>query len=257
MVENLVVFCKYYKKFYIIYNMNKLKIGIFAYNWPHLKSQQGLINMCMKGFKPAIVFGADPVVLKFYKSKVRITPKEMYLHDTKDICKFYNIPYVVLKHNSKECMELIREKNLDVGVILGARILKKYIIDAFNIGVINAHPGLLPENRGLDTIKWAIIKNLEQGVTCHFVDHKIDIGREIVKEKINVYNDDTLIDLYLRIQSKEQKMLIESLKIVSRNKDIDSYKKLTNGDNYHKSVPPDIEKDLFVYFERYKNNFGE
>ena len=83
------------------------------------------------------------------------------------------------------------------------------------------------------------------------------LGKEIVKEKINVYNDDTLLDLYLRVQSKEQKLIIKSLKMVSKNKDLNSYKNLTNGNNYHKSVPPDVEKDLFVYFEKYKNNFGE
>ena len=237
--------------------MIKNKIGVFAYNWPHLKTQQGLINMCMSGFKPEIVFGADPVELKFYKSKIRITPKDLYLHNTKDICKFYNIPYVVIKHNSKECMELIKENKLDLGVILGARILKKYIIDSFKVGVINAHPGLLPENRGLDTIKWAIIKGLDQGVTCHFVDHKIDIGREIVKEKINVYNDDTLIDIYLRIQAKEQKMIIDSLKKVMYSKDLHSFKKLTTGNNYHKSVPPNLEENLFDYFAKYKSNYGE
>ena len=48
-------------------------------------------------------------ILQFYKSKVRINPKDMFLHDTKEICSFYNIPYVVVKHNSKECMELIKE----------------------------------------------------------------------------------------------------------------------------------------------------
>jgi len=233
------------------------KIGVFAYNWPHLKTQQGLINMCMSGFKPEVVFGANPVELKFYKSKTRITPKDMYLHNTADICKFYDIDYVVLKHNSKDCIRIIKEKKLDIGVILGARILKKYIIDSFRVGIINAHPGILPENRGLDTIKWAIIKGLDQGVTCHFVDHKIDIGREIIKEKINIYNDDTLLDLYMRIQSKEQKMIIDSLEIVSKNKELNSYNKLTNGCNYHKSVPPDLEKDLLDYFDKYKENYGE
>ena len=49
-----------------------MKIGIFAYNFEHWKTQQGIINLCMAGYKPSIIFAADPVELSFYKSKIKI-----------------------------------------------------------------------------------------------------------------------------------------------------------------------------------------
>ena len=237
--------------------MRKLKIGVFAYNWPHYKTQQGLINMCIKGYKPDIVFCADPVELNFYKSKVRITPKDMYLHDTRDICKYFDIPFEVIVHNSEYCENLIKNHCLDLGVILGARILKKNIIDSFNVGILNAHPGLLPANRGLDTIKWALVKKIKQGVTCHLIDHKIDIGRLVALEEIKVYKDDSLIDLYLRIQSLEQNLIIKSLKSLNEDSNIHNYVKLTSGENYHKSLPPDIEANLNDYLLKYLKEYGE
>ena len=81
-------------------------------------------------------------------------------------------------HNSTETLKIIKKNKLDLGVILGARILKKEIINAFKIGIINMHPGILPENRGLDNIKWSVVKNLPIGVTSHFIDPRIDMGEK-------------------------------------------------------------------------------
>ena len=188
-----------------------IKIGVFAYNWPHFKTQSGLFNLCVSGFKPAVALCADAVELKFYKSKIRIGPKDLYLHDTETLCEFFDIGYEVTKHNSKHCEDIIKSLNLDVGIVLGARIINQNIIDAFNIGIINMHPGILPQNRGLDNLKWAILKGMKQGVTSHLIDSKIDRGRFIDSQEIPIYKDDTLVDLLLRLQAKEQKMMIEAI----------------------------------------------
>ena len=54
------------------------------------------------------------------------------------------------------------------------------------------HPGILPQNRGLDSVKWAIAKGIPQGVTCHIIDKNIDRGLKIIQEEIIIYNDDSL-----------------------------------------------------------------
>ena len=118
------------------------------------------------------------------------------------------------------------------------------------------HPGLLPENRGLDNLKWAIIKGQKQGVTTHLIDSNIDRGFMIDKQEIKVYKDDTLVDIHLRLQSKEQKMMIEAVKMLKSNPKI-KLPILSNGKHYNRSVPPEIEKDLKKYFLKYKDKFGE
>jgi len=237
--------------------LSNLKIGVFAYNWPHYKSQSGIFNLCFSGFKPEIAFCADPVELKFYRSKKRIGPKDLYVHNTRDLCDYFKIKNIVIKHNSTDCENIIRDMNLDVGVILGARILKEHIINAFNIGIINMHPGILPENRGLDNLKWAIIKGLKQGVTTHLVDANIDRGRMIDRQEISVYKDDTLVDIHMRLQSKEQEMLIDALKHLDVSRSVEDLPLLSHGKNYHRSVPPEIEKDLMKHFSLYLKNLGE
>ncbi len=226
-----------------------MNIGVFAYNFPHWKTQEGLHNLFLHGYKPKVILAADPVKLNFYQSKIRIAPKDLFLQHPIDLAKRYDIDYHVVKHNSEKTANIVKQYNLDLGIILGARILKPIAFENFNIGVLNMHPGILPENRGLDNVKWAIINGHTQGVTTHLIDSKIDRGVMIEQETINIYHDDTLMDMHIRIQHLEQKLMISSIEKVKNGK---IGNKLEQG-NYYKSVPEDIEQTLLTKLEQYKN----
>ena len=230
-----------------------MKIGIFAYNFEHKKTQEGLLNLLLGGYKPECIFAADPVPLTFYQSKIRIAPKGLHYTHPREIAKKLDIPYYVVIHNSDECKKLIEEHQLDVGVILGARILKKKVISAFKIGVLNLHPGLIPQNRGLDNLKWAILKGYKQGVTAHLINEKVDHGSIILQKEIDVFPDDTLLDVHLRIQDMEQFLMIESLKLMKQGniafKEVG--KDISEG-NYYRAVPQEEEANLFEKFAEYK-----
>ena len=75
------------------------------------------------------------------------------------------------------------------------------------------------------------------------------MGFFIEQENINVYPDDTLLDLHLRIQNLEQKLMISSIEKVKNGK---TGNKLEQG-NYYKSVPEDIEQTLLTKLKQYKN----
>ena len=195
---------------------------------------------------------ANPVKLNFYQSKIRIGFKDMkYLHP-RDIAKKLDIPYYVVNHNEEECIDVIKKYKLDLGIILGARILKKPIIDSFNMGILNMHPGLLPQNRGLDNIKWAILDNIRQGVTTHLIDGAIDRGFLIDKKSVEVYRDDTLVDLTTRVQNLELTMMIEAIEKIKNN---DFSNKRIGIGKRNKSIPESIERHLMEIFETYKENY--
>ncbi len=230
-----------------------MNIGVFAYNFKHQKTQEGIQNLCLAGFKPSVIFAADKVKLNFYRSKIRITPKDVFLHHPSKLASYYGIDYVVTKHNSNETDRIVKEKQLDVGIILGARILKPIAFRSFKIGVINMHPGLLPENRGLDTVKWAINDNLPQGVTTHLIDSKIDRGLMIHKKQINVYQDDSLLDIFIRLQNLEQNMMIDALRTLQTTST--ALMPLPIG-KYHSSIPEHLEVNLIKKFETYKKEYS-
>lgn len=227
-----------------------MRIGVFAYNFNHWKTQAGIQNLILGGKKPEVVFCAPRVDLKFYRSKIRITPKDLFLFHPHQICDYHDIDYHVAPHNSDYVADLISKYDLDLGVILGARILDPHVINRFNRGVLNMHPGILPENRGLDTVKWAIVNNIPQGVTTHLIDGNIDRGLLVEKRKIEIYSDDTLLDLQIRLQNLEQEMMLSSIKIL-QSQDTEGLKKIEKG-AYNSSMPPDIESELMKKFLEYK-----
>ena len=176
-------------------------------------------------------------------------PPGLHLWHPRKLAEHFGIPYHVVTHNSKETASIVTEYGLEIGVISGARILKPIAFENFHVGVINMHPGILPENRGLDTIKWAIINDLPQGASVHIIDRNIDRGRLICKSQIGIYSDDTLVDIQIRVQNKEQELLLKSLEIIE-NKGVSNFPKLGVG-NYNSSVPEDVESKLMDRFSEY------
>jgi phosphoribosylglycinamide formyltransferase-1 len=231
-----------------------MKIGVFAYNFEHKKTQEGLLHLFLNVISIECVFAAEPVKLDFYQSKLRVSPKGLkYLHPS-DIAKKLNVPYYVVKHNSDECLSLIRNYDLDLGIILGARIINHKIISSFRIGILNMHPGLLPQNRGLDNQKWAILKKIKQGVTTHLIDKFVDKGDIIFRKEIDVYEDDSLLDIFLRIQNMELELMVSSIRALSLG--FNNFEHVESDESF-KSVPYDKELELIRKFEDYKKNYAK
>lgn len=224
-------------------------IGVFAYNFPHLKTQDGLFYLLAHGYKIGHIFAADKVPLNFYQSTIRTTPRIERLIHPSLIAKQFNIPYSIVAHN--QSAPFIKSLNLDLGIILGARILSKAVIDAFNIGIINIHPGILPINRGLDNIKWAILNNQPQGNTAHFIDQNIDRGLFLGKNIINVYPDDSLVDIQIRLNYAGLDLLIEVL---------DNFGYLVPQQMLkyplRRAIPEDLELKMLSHFDEYKRTYN-
>ncbi len=230
-----------------------MKIGVFAYNFEHKKTQEGLLNLFLSNIKIDCILAADPVELKFYQSKIRISPKELVYTHPKKIAEQLNVPYHVVVHNGETCEELIKKYDLDLGIILGARILKENIINAFKVGVLNMHPGMLPENRGLDNLKWAVLKDYKQGVSCHLIDKYVDKGKIIIKKEINVFEDDTMLDILLRIQNLEQQLMVESVHLLEGGKE--EFEEVISKESF-KAVSLEEEAILLEKFESYKRKYN-
>jgi hypothetical protein len=89
--------------------MSRLKIGIFAYNFEHKKTQEGILRLFLEGYKIDCILAQDKLQLNIPESKIRITPKDIsYTHPNK-IAKRLNIPYHVLLHDSQKCEEIIKD----------------------------------------------------------------------------------------------------------------------------------------------------
>ena len=209
---------------------------IFGYNFPHWKTQNGIFNLLMNGYKPNTIVLQDKKQLNIPHSEYRITPQDEYLLQPKLICEVLGLNYIVQDHDSFI-------PTADYAIILGARILKKETVKKYK-GILNLHPGILPGNRGLDNLKHSVIRNLPIGVTAHFIDQRIDMGRIIKTECVRIDTADSLRDVYLKQRNLEQKLLIDVMKMGNiTTKDCLFTEKFTAIDSYNDSVINELFED--------------
>jgi methionyl-tRNA formyltransferase len=64
-------------------------------------------------------------------------------------------------------------------------LLRRPLIDAFRLGVLNAHMGLLPAHRGVNVAEWAALEGATIGCTVHWIDTGIDTGPILATQEID------------------------------------------------------------------------
>jgi len=85
--------------------------------------------------------------------------------------------------SSPKLEQFLFKKSYDLGIQGGTGILRKNIIKAFKMGILNFHPGDLPKYRGCMCPEWQLLENQPIVSTCHLIDEGIDTG-SIYKKKV-------------------------------------------------------------------------
>jgi len=133
-----------------------------------------------------------------------------------------NIPvYQPLKvRNNIEFIEEMKVLNPDViCVVAYGKILPKEILDIPRLGCINVHGSLLPKYRGAAPIQWAVINGEKQtGITTMYMDIGMDTGDMILKETVNIGEDETTGELWEILSSIGGKLLVDTLKLIEEGK---------------------------------------
>jgi hypothetical protein len=76
-------------------------------------------------------------------------------------------------------------------------LIRRAILD-LGCWVVNCHPGKLPEYRGVDVVRWALLDGGEVWVTLHEVDSGVDTGRVLAQERISITDADTIQEVEQR-----------------------------------------------------------
>ena len=154
------------------------------------------------------------------------------------------IKYFELRHKNYAKIKLIVKKyKINIGIISGARILDKKIIKLFKYGIINLHPGKIPETSGLDSFFWTIKKNIYPSVTAHFIDKYVDRGKILINKRVKLLINDDFQSLSKRIYKSEINILKKILVIIKNNKTFSTKPVL----NYTKNEQLDVnEKKIYI-----------
>jgi hypothetical protein len=101
----------------------------------------------------------------------------------------------VPNHNGPECCAYVRDNGVCLLVNAGTpRIIKPALLEAA-VGVLNAHPGILPKYRGASCCEWAIYNNDPVGVTAHFMDAGLDSGPILFSRELPVRKGQTYTEV--------------------------------------------------------------
>ena len=116
--------------------------------------------------------------------------------------------------NNIEFIDKIKSLNPDViCVVAYGKILPKEILNIPKLGCINVHGSLLPKYRGAAPIQWAVLNgDKETGITTMYMDEGMDTGDMILKEKVEIGEDETTGELWEKLSKVGGKLLVKTLK---------------------------------------------
>lgn len=110
----------------------------------------------------------------------------------------------------------LRALHADLFVVVAFRMLPTVVWDMPPLGTINLHASLLPNYRGAAPINWAIINGeKETGVTTFKLQHEIDTGQIIMRERIPIRDDETVGELYHELMDIGKKVLLKTVDAIA------------------------------------------
>ena len=88
--------------------------------------------------------------------------------------------------DSSNLISFLNTKKYFIGIQGGTGILRDNIINQFEFGILNFHPGDLPFYRGCSAPEWQLFENKQIVSTCHLIDKGIDSGPILRKKTLDV-----------------------------------------------------------------------
>ena len=137
--------------------------------------------------------------------------------------------------NNTEFIEELKQLKPDVlCVVAYGKILPKEVLNIPKYGAINVHGSLLPKYRGAAPIQWAVLNgDKTTGITTMFMDEGMDTGDMILKEEVEIGENETTGELWERLSKLGAKLLVSTLEKIDKidkkeNKTLEELKKEVN-----------------------------
>ncbi len=119
-----------------------------------------------------------------------------------------------LKNNA--FLGTLKELEPDIIVVAAyGKILPGYILDYPKYGCINVHGSLLPKYRGAAPIQRCIINgDKTTGVTTMYMERELDTGDIILKEEVEIGENETAGELFDRLALLGGKLIVKTIEVL-------------------------------------------
>lgn len=138
------------------------------------------------------------------------------------------IPHLLLNHRDydsrealdRDIVEHFRRAGVEWVIMAGwMRIVTPVLLDAFYQKVLNIHPSLLPNFRGLRAVEQALAAGVKiSGCTAHYAEATVDSGPIIAQAVVPILPDDDPISLHARIQVQEHRLFPLAIALAAQQK---------------------------------------
>ena len=175
-------------------------IAVITYDRPHRKTQDLLCRLLLSGYLDVDLLVLPYVERSQFKPLFPHRPSKAIDRPIMFIADIYHLTHETL-------IAHINTHDYEKVLIGGAGIIPHHD------KIINAHPGFLPNVRGLDALKWAILEGQPIGVTTYQIGEEVDTGKLIEQRIIQLRYTDSFDSIAMRLYELEIEMLVNAINI--------------------------------------------
>ena len=138
----------------------------------------------------------------------------------------HEIPIEAINHKDFEgrddfeesLLNMLERYDFDAICLAGfMRLLSADFVNKFQSRIINIHPSLLPDYKGVNTHERVLADGKKKsGCTVHYVVPEMDSGEIIVQRTVDVLSNDTTETLAARVLDQEHIAYPEAVKILAK-----------------------------------------
>ena len=111
-----------------------------------------------------------------------------------------NKGYRVFNENKIITLSFIKKNNIQFIICNGYPYkINSRIVKILKNKIINLHPAMLPQGKGVGALLFCIIKKQKLGISIHFIDEEFDTGKIIYEKIVHPCIDETFRKYYLRL----------------------------------------------------------
>lgn len=115
-------------------------------------------------------------------------------------------------------LEELKALQADLQIVVAFRMLPEVVWSMPRLGTVNLHGSLLPQYRGAAPINWAVINGeKETGVTTFKLQHAIDTGDILLKDRLPIGENDTAGEVHDRMKDIGAQLLVKTVKGLAEN----------------------------------------
>lgn len=190
-----------------------------------------------------------------YKNKTDILrDKRIFQERTKNFFRRNNSEVSKIKkfyfksHNTKLFKKKI--KTLKIDYLFNSGTPNKIKVEIINSvkGIVNIHPGILPDYRGSTCVEWSLYNNDPVGITAHLMSERYDAGPIILKKFIKLNNAEKYEDIRIKVYQECINLSKNIIKILISHK---IKKEQKSKKKIYKIIP---DKNLNIIKSKLDNN---